>query len=194
MVPRLWSETIDAHRSHVRDSILDTTWQLVTERGLLSVTMSQIAAQTGIGRATLYKYFPNVEAILVAHHARHAGQHLERLAELRDRPGSPDERLQEILKAYALICWHREQHRSPELMALLHEPAHVAALEERIRGLFADLLKEGAAAGEVREDAAPEELANYCLHALGAAGRSRSEAGVLRLVAVILAGLAPSPR
>ncbi|TJV36742.1 MAG: helix-turn-helix transcriptional regulator, partial [Mesorhizobium sp.] len=55
-MPKLWNETIDAHRRAVRDACLDTTAALVAEHGLLSVTMSKIAEETGIGRATLYKY------------------------------------------------------------------------------------------------------------------------------------------
>ena len=53
VVPKLWNETIEAHRRAVIDATLDTTWALVTEHGPLSVTMSQIAEKTGIGRATL---------------------------------------------------------------------------------------------------------------------------------------------
>ena len=70
VVPKLWNETIEAHRAAVRDAILDTTAALVAEHGLWSVTMSQIAEKTGIGRATLYKYFADVEAILLAWHER----------------------------------------------------------------------------------------------------------------------------
>src|SRR5439155_608112 len=44
MVPKLWNETIEAHRRAVRDATLDTTAALVAEHGLASVTMSQIAA------------------------------------------------------------------------------------------------------------------------------------------------------
>ena len=40
VVPRLWNETIEAHRAAVRDAILDTTGALVADHGLLSVTMS----------------------------------------------------------------------------------------------------------------------------------------------------------
>jgi len=69
----------------VRDAILDSIWALVTEHGLMSVTMSQIAEETGIGRARLYKYFPDVEAILAVWHERHVAGHLEHLAELRDQ-------------------------------------------------------------------------------------------------------------
>ena len=53
-VPKLWTETIEEHRRAVHDATLDTTAALVHEHGLPSVTMSQIAAAAGIGRATLY--------------------------------------------------------------------------------------------------------------------------------------------
>lgn len=51
---------------------------------------------------------------------------------------------------------------------------------------------EGAASGELRDDVAADELASYCLHALAAASSLRSKAAVRRLVAVALAGLAPT--
>ncbi|HET7480249.1 MAG TPA: helix-turn-helix domain-containing protein, partial [Rubrobacteraceae bacterium] len=76
-MPKLWNETIEAHRRAVHDAILDATAVLVAEHGLLSVTMSRIAEETGIGRATLYKYFPDVEAVLLAWHERHVTGHLE---------------------------------------------------------------------------------------------------------------------
>jgi AcrR family transcriptional regulator len=189
-VPRLWNATIEAHRREVREAILDTTWELVAEHGLLSVTMSQIAEKTGIGRATLYKYFADVEAILFAWHQRHITGHLEHLAELRDRAGSAGERLESVLEAYALICHHRERHGT-ELAALLHRGEDVARAQQQIIDLFRDLLTEGAATREVRDDVAPGELASYCLHALAAASSLPSRAAVRRLVTVILSGLHP---
>ncbi|MGN9810028.1 TetR/AcrR family transcriptional regulator [Micromonospora sp. BQ11] len=103
-MPKLWNTTIAAHRQTVRDAILETTWALVREHGLMSVTMTQIAEKAGIGRATLYKYFPDVEAILAAHHERHVTGHLAHLTALRDQPGTAGERLQAVLEQYALIC------------------------------------------------------------------------------------------
>ena len=76
IVPKLWTDTIQAHRREVRLAVLDVTAALVAEHGLRSVTMSQIAEKTGIGRATLYKYFPDVEAILLAWHERQITGHL----------------------------------------------------------------------------------------------------------------------
>jgi AcrR family transcriptional regulator len=185
-VPKLWNETIEAHRREVREAILDSTWALVTEHGLLSVTMSQIAEKTGIGRATLYKYFPDVETILHAWHERHVAGHLDQLSQLRDRAG--DRPLEAVLNAYALIT-HRRAHHGPELSALLHRGQYVDQAQQQVHNMIKDLLTEAAKAGDVRGDVAPGELATYCLHALAAASNLRSEAAVRRLVTVTLAGL-----
>jgi AcrR family transcriptional regulator len=188
VVPRLWDETIEAHRRAVRDAILDTTAELVAENGLLSVTMSRIAERTGIGRATLYKYFPDVEAILLAWHERHVSGHLQRLAELREQAGDARQRLEAVLGAYALI---QHKRHATELAALLHRDEHVARAQQYLADIIRDLLTEDAQTGDLRDDIPPEELANYCLHALAAASSLPSEAAVRRLVTVTLAGLRP---
>src|SRR5262250_2475325 len=112
-VPKLWNETIDEHRRAVRDATLDTTAALVAEHGLASVTMSQIAQETGIGRATLYKYYPDVESILVAWHERHVAEHLRQLSEVQLREDlSASDRLAAVLERYALIL---HEHQGTEL-------------------------------------------------------------------------------
>lgn len=190
-MPKLWSRTVEEHRQSVHDAILDATWSLVAQHGPLSVTMTQIAEATGIGRATLYKYFPDVEAILVACHQRHVAGHLERLAALREGDGEAPERLHVVLAAYALIAHHRDRHGTEELAALLHRGKDVARAQQQIVALFRDLLVEAAEVGWLRDDVAPDELASYCLHALSAASSLPDEAAVDRLVQVTVAGLRP---
>lgn len=193
-VPKLWDETIEAHRRAVRDATLDATAALVAEHGLRAVTMSEIAERTGIGRATLYKYFPDVETILAAWHQRQIEDHLAHLAEVRDRAAHPMERLEKLLIAYAQIQKDRvEQHHTQphgeELSAVLHRDDQVADAQHRLHQMVRDLVVEAVVAGDVRDDVAPEELAGYCLHALAAAGHAPSHAGLLRLVEVTLDGL-----
>jgi AcrR family transcriptional regulator len=188
-VPRLWNQTIESHRRDVRTAILDTTAALVTEHGLLAVTMSQIAENTGIGRATLYKYFPDVEAILLAWHERQITLHLEHLARTRDQAGDAGERLEAVLEAYALILNESRGYHDAELTAFLHRDKHLAGAQRQLSDVLRDLLTDGARAGRLRDDVAPDELASYCLHALAAARSLPSKAAVRRLVAVTLAGL-----
>jgi AcrR family transcriptional regulator len=187
-VPKLWNETIDEHRRAVRDATLDATAALVVEHGLTSVTMSRIAEKTGIGRATLYKYFPDVEAIVSAWHERQIAGHLRQLTEIRDRAGDPGERLEAVLQGYALIQ-HQHRGHGGELAATLHRGGHVVGAQQLLWEMVRDLL----VAADVRDDVAPGELASYCLHALMAAAALPSKAAVNRLVVVTLAGIRQSP-
>ena len=180
-VPRLWNETIEAHRRDVRDAILDTTMKLVADGGLRAATMSRIAEETGIGRATLYKYFPDVDAILTAWHQRHVTNHLEHLATVRDQTPDPGARLDAVLTAYARIVHGISRHGfGAEVGALVHRDDQVAEPRRRLHDLVRDVVADAA------------ELATYCLHALAAAADLPSQAAVDRLVALTRAGLRPA--
>jgi AcrR family transcriptional regulator len=185
-VPKLWQDSIEAHRDAVREAALDAAAALIAEQGLTAVTMSKIAQDAGIGRATLYKYFPDIETLLSAWHQRQVHSHLVLLTAASEQPGSPSERLHAVLVAYARTT--RRRHSS-DLAALLHRGEHVVRATHHLRALVAGLLAQGAAAGEIRDDVEPDELATYCLHALTAAGALGSDAALGRLVEVTMAGL-----
>jgi len=190
-MPKLWTDTIEEHRVAVRDAALDATAGLVAEGGTRSVTMSKVAEVTGIGRATLYKYFPDVASILVAWHERQVAGHLGQLAEIRDRAADPRRRLEAVLTAYGHIAHGSRGRHEAEMAALLHRDGQVARAEHDLRAIVRDLLADAAKVGAVRTDVSTDELANYCLHALGAASGLPSKAAVDRLVAVTLTGLEP---
>ncbi|QDG87102.1 TetR/AcrR family transcriptional regulator [Pseudarthrobacter sp. NIBRBAC000502770] len=185
-MPKLWNETIDAHRGAVRDAILDATTALVSEHGLLSVTMSQIAQAVGIGRATLYKYFPNVEAILLAQHDRQLAGHLEHLAAATHAGGDAAHQLETVLHIHAMMTY---EHHDSALATIMH---HDGA-RQRQDTFIQDVLRRAAEAGAIRDDMAPQELASYCLHALAAAAESPSKAAVTRLVQLTLDSLRTRP-
>ena len=171
---------------------MEATWALATRKGPMSVTMSQVAQDTGIGRSTLYKYFPDVESILHARHERHVLDHLGRLNELKNAAVHPARRLEAVAAGYAQICHHRARDGAVELSEFVHQPERVRGADKRLVALFEALLAEAVAAGVVRDDTAVEELAIFCVHALGAARSVRSNAAVRRLVSVTLAALTPT--
>src|SRR5260370_35596409 len=128
-------------RRAVHDATLDTTAALVAAHGLASVTMSRIAAETGIGRATLYKYFPDVESILAAWHDRHVTRHLEYLAKVRDETGgSAAERLEALLTAHAQITHERPQ--GTQLAPLVHRGEDIAHGEQQLPGFGGELIAQ----------------------------------------------------
>ena len=190
-MPKLWEQTIEGHRQAVHDAALAATGALVAERGLRAVSMSEVAQLTGIGRATLYKYFPDVETMLAAWHERQIRAHLDQLEAVVATDGSAAERLSAVLREYARLSVERH---GEELATLLHRGAHVGKAQLELRELVRRLVADGATAGNFRDDVPADELADYCLHAVTAARGLRSKAAVERLITVILAGLRqPTP-
>lgn len=187
-MPKIWSETIAAHRDAVRDATLDATAKLVAEHGLTGVSMSQIAKESGIGRATLYKYFPDLESILVAWHERQIGTHLHQLSEAGEA-ATPPKRLRTVLRTYAQLS--RRQEHGTDLASLLHQSEHIVQAYSHLNDFLTGLIAEAAARGEVRADVPAPELAAYCLHALTAAAGLGSQAAVDRLIDVTLDGIRP---
>lgn len=185
-MPKLWNHTIEAHHRDVRDAILDAAARLLTTHAARDVTMMRIAQEAGIGRATLYKYFPDIEAILIAWHERHIAEHLKHLAQLCETPGPPEDRLRAILEHYARTQY---KARRTKLVALLHREEHVAHARRHLSALIAGLLREGVKAGKIRDDIPADELATYCVYALMAAADLRSETAVRRLVEATLSGM-----
>lgn len=185
-MPQLWNASIEAHRAAVTAEIKRAAWQLVHAHGLPALSMSQIADEVGISRATLYRYFPDVEAILVAWHADQVEHHLAALGEAASAEGSPIERLEAILNSAAAIA--QEIPHSPELATLLHGGDDIAHAEQRLLALLEGVITAAVTAGQVRSDLPPADLARYCLYAVTAAGSAAPERRDA-LVQVVLAGL-----
>jgi hypothetical protein len=122
----------------------------------------------------------------VAWHERQVGSHLARLSEIGEQSGKAVERLAAMLESYAMSI---HAHGSSELGAVLHRGEHVIRAHRALEHSIRDVVAEGANAGEFRTDASPDELAAFCLHALGAATQLPSKAAVRRLVHVTMAGL-----
>ena len=185
-MPKLWTATVEAHHEAVYGAVLDAAASLVAARGLSGITMSAIASETGIGRATLYKYFSDVAAILTAWHERHIASHQARLMEIAHRPAAPAMRLRAVLEAYAQMAAHEQTAAA----AAIHAAPHAQHARQHLR-MFLGQIIAAAQTGAVRTDIAADELAAYCLAALDAAGAAKNNAAIGRLVDVTLDGLRP---
>ncbi|MDD7921292.1 TetR/AcrR family transcriptional regulator [Actinomycetospora callitridis] len=189
-MPKLWDETVESHRRVVRETVEDAAWSLVTEHGLRAVTMAKVAAAAGLSRATIYKYFADVESILAAWHQRHVDVHVAQLTALSEVADEPGRVLRSILAAYAEIVAQRGQH-GPELGGLLHRAGEHRNSEELVDELLRRVLTSAVDSGQVRADIGVNRLVSYCRHALGGAAEFLSTEGVDCLVELTLAGLRP---
>lgn len=186
-----WSHTVREHRQGIREGVLDAAAELVAERGLTGVTMAAIAERTVIGRATLYRHFPDVDAVLTAWHERQLAVHLEHLTGFVARATEPADQLRNLLTGYAQMSG-RHGASEDSIAAALHARPHAARTQDEVAGLVSGVLTACVEAGVVRGDVPVGELSTYCLRALTAVGPSSSGATVRRLVGVTLDALRPT--
>ncbi len=125
----------EALRARTRDEILDAAADLVTERGVDELNLSELAARAGFGSAaSLYSYFASKQEIvsgLAARGLERLGEYLRRVPE--DLP--LDEQIVEICLAYLdYACEH------PGTRALLLTTASSIAPEYRAAALPAAIV------------------------------------------------------
>lgn len=168
----------------MREAILDVTAELAAEVGERALTMSEIASRTGIGRATLYKYYGDVESILAAWHERMIGQHLDQLREAITDEDDPHRQLTLAARRHAETI---QQHHGANTLILqpassAEQAATVAEGTAQLVGLFTDLARAAKAADPDSVPVPPAEFANYLIHALAAAATTTSRPALTRLV------------
>lgn len=108
-----------AKREDIRDLILDGVDALLARFGYKKMTMEDLAREVGIGKGTIYLHFPGKEELVLAHIDRIADRLLERLREIAGAPGSPEERITEMLTSRVLFRFDSVSHYSQNLNDLL---------------------------------------------------------------------------
>ncbi len=185
-MPRLWTETLQSHKKDVEEAILDAAAALAREHGITGVTMSAAAERTGVTRATLYRYFPDVGAMVGAWHQRQVQRNLAELLAARDRGRDTEEQLALVLETYARLV--HEQHSS-EVRAMAASSEASAEGYRQLTLVLEQLIIAGIRAGRLRQDVSAAELASFCVHALEAARAATTKAALRRLVAVTAGAL-----
>ena len=189
-VPRGRRRSASSHRA-----ILAATQELLVERPYRELTIEAIAARAGVGKQTIYRWWPSKAALVLE--AYLAGQ---------DAVSPPDEQATVGEDVRALLGW---------LIAVLAEPTggrvvaglvgdlqHDAALAEGFhqdvvparRAAMLAALERGRARGEIRADAdlelAVDTLHGSVFYRLLLSGDPLDDAFAERLANQVLAGLA----
>lgn len=150
-----WQQARLDHRAKQSDAIAAAALSLVLEGGASALTMAAIATAADISRQTLYRYYPDIDAVLVgiAELIASHDDHLE--AHVGDQVG-PVAQLEAIVRAVA----HAEGHDPRQAAALrgtLPPKARevLARHEDRVVQLLAGVLQAGIDDGAFRGDIDP---------------------------------------
>jgi AcrR family transcriptional regulator len=164
------SAQVQARLDGARERIVASTVGLVAGGGWSAVTVAAVAEAAGVATGTVYRHVDGKDHLCVLAFRRVAGHELAVVAEVAGAEASACGRVAAALRTFAgrALRGRRLAH------ALLTEPAGGAVEAERLRyrqgyrTLFAQLLTEGMAAGELtRED--PDVLAAVLTGAMGEA-------------------------
>jgi AcrR family transcriptional regulator len=143
----------DAERN--RQRILEAASELFAERGL-DVTLDHVAARAGVGVGTVYRRFPNKEALVDAlFEERIAGIAADAAAALED----PDP-WHGFVTFMENACRRHTADRGLRQVIFNSTHGHeaVARAREQIAPLVAEMLRRAQATGELRADLAPTDV------------------------------------
>src|SRR5947199_9191354 len=90
-------------REEVRETILDAADRLLQHYGYKKTTMDDLAQEAGIGKGTIYLYFPSKEEVALSSVDRANARIHAQLREIARSGGSPTERLRQMLLQGVLI-------------------------------------------------------------------------------------------
>ena len=134
------------------EAILVAAAQVFRRQGYAGATTDRIAERAGVSVGSLYQYFPNKDAILVALTERHVDAGFALVRELLAETLSDVPALEPLLRRFviAMITLHE---REPELHRVLFEEAPLpASLRRQLRERENELATEVAALLEVHPE------------------------------------------
>jgi AcrR family transcriptional regulator len=136
-----------------RDAILDATFDLLRTRGAVGLTIDAIAEAAGVGRQTIYRWWPSKGAVAAEAMARGA----RAIASARDTGSFPDDLVQFLIDSFVGL-------EDPGLRRALRQLISAAQADEHVAEVLADftaqrraalrmLLERGRAHGDLPADA-----------------------------------------
>ncbi|BCJ32228.1 TetR/AcrR family transcriptional regulator [Actinocatenispora sera] len=156
------------------------------------VALETIAKRAGVGIGTLYRHFPNREALVEAIYADQIGQ-LRTSAEKLLASHPPAAALRRWTGTF--LEWAAAKHGMAEALHRVVASGRITHGEMRgeLIAAVALFLEAGAAAGDLRADADPADVAALFAGVLVVAGAPDHRDQAQRMLYLIVDGLRPAP-
>ena len=172
-------------RERVAAAIIEAAAAVLAERGD-TASMSDVATAAGVARATVYRYFPNREALLEALGTAAVQEAGKGLAAARLDAVAIEEAFSRAVRALVVV--------GDYFVVLARERARVAPgeFDRHVGGELSALLERGQALGDIRQDVPVawlmETLIGVIVSVLGAASSAGIEDKVDAITSLFLDG------
>jgi AcrR family transcriptional regulator len=146
------AEHRNASREGIRDTILDAVGRMLLKYGYRKMTVEDIAHEAGIGKGTVYLYFPSKEEVALGWFDRGHSRIEEDLSTIARSDMAPDRKLQELLVRRVMAGFDaaREFAESLDELFASVRPSLLPRRQQyqgSMAAIIADVLREGCAQG-----------------------------------------------
>ncbi|MDN3566139.1 TetR/AcrR family transcriptional regulator [Paeniroseomonas aquatica] len=175
----------DAARN--RDRVLEAA-KAVLGAGGPRASLEEVARRAGVGIGTLYRHFPNREALFEAVYRREVEQLVELADQLSDCP-DPVAALRRWLRANVEFVATKKGMAAALAIAAGSRTALTTYTADRLTGAVRQLLDRAIADGAVRDDIGPGDLLRMLVALCYGSDAPGWQEDVLRLLDVFVDGL-----
>lgn len=154
-------ERLEGKNQRLTD-ILEAAKRVFVRKGLDKSTMQDVAKEANIGVATVFRYFPKKEKLIVAVATQILESQMSAFEVIAQMPVPCLVKVEKLLDLF--ISFVTEEHSDNTKLieafesytSLLHEPMEdIAAYEEvsrRLNGIYSDIFAQGQTDGSIRSD------------------------------------------
>lgn len=152
-MPKIIGSTLAEHREQVRRRLFDALARLMDSTGFDTLTMSDIAAEAGVGRTSVYNHFADKESLLIGYIEHETASFLADLREALDQVEDPEERLRVYIRQQIQLKSTYHLAPGPDLRSVVSRETvmrlreHVREVEELLR----EILRTGIRTGRLPE-------------------------------------------
>lgn len=150
-MPKIIGSTLAEHREQVRERLFDALARLMDSTGFDTLTMSDIAAEAGVGRTSVYNHFADKESLLIGYIEHETSSFLADLRQALEAVEDPEERLRVYVRQQIHLKSTYHLAPGPDLRSVVSRDTvmrlreHVREVEQMLR----DILRDGIRAGRL---------------------------------------------
>ena len=174
----------DARRNRLK--VIDAAQAIFSEHGP-EARMEQVAEKAEVAVGTLYRHFPNKEALLEALIAQRLGQVVEVARDALHRDVEPWEALSRVMRRLTGTAY--EDRAFAHVVPLLGDEGELGEAKRKVGALLEELVYKAQEAGKMRPDVSAEDLPPLFMGVVLASPHGFSVTRQERYVQIILDGL-----
>ena len=157
----------EQRKREVRERIMESAMRRFIRQGFDETTVDQIAADAEVAQKTFFNYFPTKQDLFRQLAEARIDELVQILDEERERDAPTDEKLANCFLRLSELLEQRKRLARDLILEVMRARPPGTNVEElsRLHGCFGEILRDGQAVGDVRDDESVEFLAEMVVGA-----------------------------